>query len=513
MKNTIYVVLILAMLSLSCALTPTHTPVPVFSEEAVPPASATWTAAPTIPPTRTATARPTATATTVPTRSPETISFYRLRIEFTTSSDWTTLQWLNPENVLAVRQMGTLGSPTNASASMELLALNQPLSAAEAGGLVGMTVDAAVDPQAMAEPLSFLLQKGALNGSTVRIYAVSGEAVDLLLEVDHQIVVASDPGYNPRSFTLDLSGLSDVEPQQVQIGAAGMSHMVWAFYYPWYHQRDWNSDLLTDRPAVRYDSYDPEAIDRHIEQAQAAGIQGFISSWWGPQDYTDQNLFTLLNHAEAHNFRVMIYFETLDNNLGRPQEQLYDWLEYFIQTYGDHPAYMRVDGKPVIVVWASDAVPLDTWRAVFADLGANGYEALFLGMGYRIENLEVFDGYHTYGVFTYPDLVRTNEQARRMARYFPLLMDDPQPKIFAASVQPGYDDHLLPDRGGGQVQERLDGEYYRSTWEAAIAADPDWIFITTWNEWWESTQIEPSETYGDLYLQITREYVDRWMNP
>ena len=97
-----------------------------------------------------------------------------------------------------------------------------------------------------------------------------------------------------------------------------------------------------------------------------------------------------------------------------------------------------------------------------------------------------------------------------MARYFPLLMDDPEPKIFAATVQPGYDDHLLPDRGGGQVQERLEGDFYRSTFEAALASDPDWIFITSWNEWWETTQIEPSESYGDLYLQITREYVDRW---
>jgi hypothetical protein len=89
-------------------------------------------------------------------------------------------------------------------------------------------------------------------------------------------------------------------------------------------------------------------------------------------------------------------------------------------------------------------------------------------------------------------------------------MDDPGPRIFAATVQPGYDDHLLPDRRGGQIQERLDGAFYRSTFEAALASDPDWVFITSWNEWWENTQIEPSMTYGDLYLQITREYVDQW---
>ena len=46
--------------------------------------------------------------------------------------------------------------------------------------------------------------------------------------------------------------------------------------------------------------------------------------------------------------------------------------------------------------------------------------------------------------------------------------------------------------------------------EAALQSDPDWIFITTWNEWWEHTHIEPSEQFGDQYLQITREFADRW---
>ena len=60
------------------------------------------------------------------------------------------------------------------------------------------------------------------------------------------------------------------------------------------------------------------------------------------------------------------------------------------------------------------------------------------------------------------------------------------------------------------VQVLVDGEFYRSTFEAALQSDPDWIFITTWNEWWEHTYIEPSEEFGDLYLRITREYAERW---
>jgi len=56
----------------------------------------------------------------------------------------------------------------------------------------------------------------------------------------------------------------------------------------------------------------------------------------------------------------------------------------------------------------------------------------------------------------------------------------------------------------------MDGEFYRSTFEAALESDPDWIFITSWNEWWEHTYIEPSELYGDQYLRMTREFARQW---
>ncbi len=79
----------------------------------------------------------------------------------------------------------------------------------------------------------------------------------------------------------------------------------------------------------------------------------------------------------------------------------------------------------------------------------------------------------------------------------------------AGKVQPGYDERLIPGRQG-LFKEREGGAYYRATFEAALQSEPDWIFITSWNEWWEHTHIEPGERYGDLYLQITHEYVEKW---
>jgi hypothetical protein len=322
-------------------------------------------------------------------------------------------------------------------------------------------------------------------------------------------VIENNPDFNPLAFSLDLSTLKNTPPRQMRIQRVVPQRMLWAFYYPWYYAGDWSSTQLKDRPATRYASNDPRAIARHIEEAQSSGIDGFVSSWWGPDDYTDQNLKMLLDLARDKNFSVTIYFETLKDGGPRNADEIFNWLAYAIATYRDHPAFMKVNGKPLIVVWASGTVPLDTWKSIFARLRAQELDATFLAMGYNVANLEVFDGLHEYGIFTIPNLAETFTATARATRYYPLLADSPVPKIWVATVQPGYDERLIPGRSG-LFKTRDDGAFYRATFNAALQSNPDWIFITTWNEWWEHTYIEPSELYGDKYLQITREFAEKW---
>ena len=57
---------------------------------------------------------------------------------------------------------------------------------------------------------------------------------------------------------------------------------------------------------------------------------------------------------------------------------------------------------------------------------------------------------------------------------------------------------------------RQDGEFYRRTFQGAIDSKPDWVVITSFNEWLEGTQIEPSVRYGRQYLELTRTLADRF---
>ena len=436
-------------------------------------------------------------------------AFHRIRLEYVTTSDWATLEIENPQNILTMRQMEVVGEPARLNTRLDKLSLNQSIASSREGQSIGVIVDYALSSDTRQQSIRFLLKKGALNGSAVRIFLVTGDQSDLLLEIDHQGTVIGQTGTNPLSFSLDLGELMKATEPEKQSVQAPVNKMLWAFYYSWYRMDGWSSSKLKDRPATLYDSADSEAVLNHIEQAQSAGIDGFISSWWGPGHYTDDNLKILLDVARRKDFSVAIYFETLKDGQARDADEIYDWLAYAISTYRDEPAFMKVDGRPLIVVWASNSVPPTVWDGIFARLREGGLAAVYLAKGFGSASLDVFDGFHRYGVFTLPNLTDTFAVAVKSARYYALLSESSMPQIAVSTVQPGYDERLIPGRAG-KFKEREDGAFYALTFQAAVSSNPDWIFITSWNEWAEHTYIEPSKLYGNQYLQITRRFADEW---
>jgi hypothetical protein len=71
--------------------------------------------------------------------------------------------------------------------------------------------------------------------------------------------------------------------------------------------------------------------------------------------------------------------------------------------------------------------------------------------------------------------------------------------VWVAPVSPGFD---ARDVGGTSVVQRRDGETLRRSWEAALATTPDAVGVISWNEFSENTFVEPSEQYGNRYLQV-----------
>ncbi|MDD5092839.1 MAG: endo-1,3-alpha-glucanase family glycosylhydrolase [Dehalococcoidia bacterium] len=446
----------------------------------------------------------------------ELTSHYLLRFEFTTTSDWASLSF-DPAPVLSSRQVSVSGDYASVGCAVDGMHIDQSVENARAENSVTLIGDYAISAgyygsaSLSAKSLQLTFKRGDLNESILRVYNVeeNGRIVQIA-KFCHDDVIKGDVT-NLWITSLDLSALSQLQPLERAVEHY-YEPLVWAFYYPWYNNDSWNNQTLLDKPATLYSSDNAEDISRQITEAKGAGIDGFLSSWWGPGDYTDENLEVLLDRAERENFKVAAYFETISGKTqkGRDKNELIDWLTYLLTKRAIHPAYERVDGRPLIVVWASGGIELDTWKEVFWELRSKGLDAFFICMGFGdAEQLEVFDGLHDYG------LAATNTpemgQAAKATRYYHLLQKDGKPKLWAATVMSGYDDRLLPDRTGA-VLPRNEGETYRGMWANAVATDPDWIFITSWNEWWENTQIESSALYGDSYLGITRSEADSWQN-
>lgn len=43
-----------------------------------------------------------------------------------------------------------------------------------------------------------------------------------------------------------------------------------------------------------------------------------------------------------------------------------------------------------------------------------------------------------------------------------------------------------------------------------MGSSPEWITITTFNEWFEGAMIEPSVHYGNQYLNLTQQFTKQW---
>jgi len=392
--------------------------------------------------------------------APEQITFYRLRFELTTTAQGARITAQDTQYFLTGRLMGVTGAPLKRGGSVQGAWVGQEA----AGNSVGVTMDYAVTSRGrLLTPVPYVFEQGGDGSSVLRVYHVAEEGPALLAEIIH-------PGDDPYQFALNLSPL-DAQPRLTGEIPARPAKMLWAYYYPWYYAGGWDTSILQDQPVLGYYGSDSRAvIERQVEEAQSAGIDGFISSWWGPGSDTDENLRTLLDVAQARNFSVMINFELLDwDGQPRGEAEVLEWLRYAVSEYGAQPAYVRVDGRPVFVIWASASLPNAVWESILVQLRAEGLEPFLIGQfggeWARLDDLGVFDGLYQYNILNVMSannqtetLFHVYESTGRAVRYYPLLMDAPTPRLWAATVQPGYDDHLIPGRQT-PILGRENGDY------------------------------------------------------
>jgi glycoprotein endo-alpha-1,2-mannosidase len=338
-------------------------------------------------------------------------------------------------------------------------------------------------------------------------------------------------GRCPSASCAGASSFSQFVQDRSERHFTNVPHEVLALYYCWYGQPqgswgdvDINKHEIskTVRYPVKgaYSSQDAAVIGWQIDQAKAHGITGFVASWWGKSDsWGDKAFQTLLKCAEEKGFKISIYWEQERDTAGLMVQFAVDDLTYVLEKYGKSSAFLKVDGKPVIFAYEhiESQTPLSTLGEIVQKVRAKSGDFVLIGQGYQESLAYIFDGLHTgYGNMhlnlltgASPDRLeefRGNaancfEKGRRIARA--------HGRIVCPMVVPGFENSKKSP--GHFVADRYDGQTYRGLWEDAIKTRPDWVLISSWNEWLEGTEIEPSLQFSEKYLQITAEYSRRFL--
>jgi len=245
----------------------------------------------------------------------------------------------------------------------------------------------------------------------------------------------------------------------------------------------------------------------HFRWAEKAGIDVFICSWWGINSFEDKVFRRMLNIAEDHDLKVKltIYYETLGlaENVGKVCREL----AYIVKEYGGSRAFLKLNNTPVVFIYAVESRDVSFWEAVLKGLWREDIKVILIADTTKEAYAKIFHGIHIYNPLP---LLLADKSGDTLRTTYKRMADMAKKYncIFVATVMPGYDDRII--RKPGLFLEREGGRIYNMTWEIAIESGAEWIVVTSWNEWHEGTEIEPSVEYGFQYLNMTARWVEEF---
>lgn len=325
-----------------------------------------------------------------------------------------------------------------------------------------------------------------------------------------------------------------------------------AFYYAWY-SGEW------ERQCARYNRYDVEPslgyyeskdsniIQNHAEEANSHGIDFFISSFNGYNSFEELEFLA----DNLGDFPFVIHYETV-NIFPDPvkfdktcEETLRMHFHEISRRLISRKNYYRIDGKPVIFIYTSrriigDLSEIDLIRATCKK--ELQVECIIVGdeMWWQdeewigdIERLKKFDYIYPYNLYT-PDGTNGNEKFTGK-QYLDLI--EPVYQNFYEKAQeadiglipnilPRYNDESVRNNKGHYPLPSYGTKFYEDYFKMCskyFLGDYNILTITSFNEWYEDTQIESTgksyngnvddyddnPNYGDVFLQKTLEFKNK----
>lgn len=294
-----------------------------------------------------------------------------------------------------------------------------------------------------------------------------------------------------------------------------------AFYYAWYgtpqgpmgngkwiHWYSYGYYMGKNHPMRGlYDSWDEKVIKEHILEALNSGIDGFVVSWWGAGSYESDTMYKFLKiiqdlKKEGRYFYVTVYYEGYEGKTS--VKTILNDLIFALDEFSSKDGFLKINNKPVIFIYsrALNNISKEEWDYVLKEI-QKSYDVIIIVDTTDVDFAKKFGGIHIYNVCG----LRTYSAMESFLRE----MDSKAKEkgvIHVMDIAPGYDDTYV--RKPGFIVDREEGKLYEKLWELAINLNPDMVVITSWNEWHEGTEIEPSIENGTKYLELTKKWASIW---
>jgi hypothetical protein len=266
-----------------------------------------------------------------------------------------------------------------------------------------------------------------------------------------------------------------------------------AFYYIWYTGQ-WGTLLDMVPELGEYLSDNPTVIADHMKWLKQAGFDEIIVSWWGTSNAKgtsiDANVAPVLSAAAQNGIKVIIM---IDEYLGRTPQSVVNDVHYLISHYGASPAWYTTTrdtnnltagiARPVFFVYysGSDTTPAPSqWTTAIQSIHSADNAIMLVHYDYdpTWTTTGNFDGMFGYG-----------DEALTAART--LAQSLPTGAWYVPTSMPGF--NAYRSKGWTGIVDRANGATYQQAWEAALnfGIDAPMFSVTSFNEWSETTQIEP----------------------
>ena len=289
----------------------------------------------------------------------------------------------------------------------------------------------------------------------------------------------------------------------------------------WYDASTFDGAKTWDVPSAgAYNSDDYGVIQRHVAQAGQACLNGFAAHWYGPTNSrTTNNFNSLLAASAGTNLRHAIVIQT--NILpGATEQMIIDAINHLIANWAYSGNYLRLGGKPLIIFtdmprpWGSDSAALAGWARIRAATDPN-HNTIWIAEGLYPTFNPLFDGLYVYRI-DHRDYPRSWLKQKRWADGLRAVGSN---LYFADTIAAGFDDTRSVNAPGDLrsgaphfARDRRGGGYFADTFAATANTGGDFLFVKSFNEWIEGTEIEPGTSYGDTYLNLTCGYANAYRN-